>query len=120
MARKLSDVLVEARYYLQDTYEPYRQSDAELEMYLQDAFGHMYLLRPDIFPATDPPCGDPIPTWASLDEDFPLSGQWFRAAALHVAGAAELKDDEHVSNGKAAEFFARSEHSLGIGMGAEQ
>ncbi len=114
MARKLSDVLLEARFFIQDTVVPYRQSDDELEMYLKDGFGVMYTQRPDIFPSGDDGCLSAIPEWEDLTEDFPLGMQWFRALAFYVAASAEIKDDEHVDNGRAAYLYAQADKLMGV------
>lgn len=120
MARTLANVLLEARYFIQDQVAPYRQSDEELEMYLKDAFGVMYTKRPDIFPP--PTDGDGcssagVPEWDDLTEEFPLGNQWFRAAAYFVAASAEIKDEEHSSEGKAAFMFAQADKLMGISHG---
>lgn len=114
MSRTLADVLTEARFFIQDQVDPYRQPDEELEMYLKDAFGVMYSKRPDIFPPSDDGCSGSVPTWSSLDEEFPLGVQWFRAMAFYVAASAEIKDDEHVSSGKADYLFAQADKLMGI------
>lgn len=109
----LQDVITRARHYLQDVVPPLRQEDAELELYLEDAFGEMYRTRPDIFPAGTDPCAVPIPTWTDLTEPFPLNLQWLNACALFVAGHALLKDDEHTENAHSGQILSLAFRAMG-------
>jgi len=95
-----ADVITRARHYLQDVIAPLRHTDAELELYLEDGLGEMYRLRPDAFPSTG--CTSSVPTWDDLSDTFPLGTQWVGPLAHWVAGNAELKDDPHATDGKAA------------------
>ena len=111
----LQDVITRARHYLQDVVAPLRQEDAELELYLHDAFGDLYKVRPDIFPTGDDPCAVPIPTWTDLTDAFPLNGQWLSTCALLVAGHAMLKDDEHTDSAQSNMMFSQAYRTMGIG-----
>ena len=97
-----ADVLTRARYYIQDVIPPLRQTDAELKLYLEDAIGEMFRMRPDAFPSNG--CTEPDITF-DLSDTFPYATRWLAPLAYWVAGSAELKDDSHVETGKAVAFI---------------
>jgi len=49
MAVSVSKVIAEVRDYVQDTEQPYRYSDADMLLYVNDGLQQMAVLRPDLF-----------------------------------------------------------------------
>lgn len=49
MAVDIQDVIREVRDYVQDTQEPYRYSDPDMLMYVNNGLKQMAVLRPDLF-----------------------------------------------------------------------
>jgi hypothetical protein len=109
-----ADVITRARHFLQDVVSPVRNTDAELELYLADGLGEMYRLRPDIFPSAG--CDDPVPTWVTTADTFPLDSRWILPLAYFVAGNAELKDDPHATDGKAAALLSLAQRAWGVAL----
>lgn len=100
-----SDYIVYARELLQDTKDtPYRYSDNSLYRNLEVGFQEMRKLRPDLLLNTDTPDvianGVPNPTLA-----IPVDEMYRMALVYYVVGVAQLRDDEEVTDQRAAAFL---------------
>lgn len=110
----IADVIDEARYYIQDTREPLRQDDDELLTYFRNGLAILYRYRPDVFVASSGgPC-EGVPELCRLSDPLPVSSEYSPALAYYVAASAELKDDEHVSSGRASYMFNLAYTTMGV------
>lgn len=108
----LSVLLETAREYLQDEMAgAYRYSDEDLV----EAYNNFVLLcrrvRPDFFVNV---FDQPLPryTVGDLAEQFIFPPQYFDAAAIFMAGNANLRDDQFTDDGRAQGFIARATAEL--------
>lgn len=115
MAKTVADVLTVARYYIQDVREPFRQTDAELQRYLEMGLAEMFRRRPDLF-ASDSVnwCDLNSPELCGLGDALPIADGYAPALAFWVAANAELKDDEHVDQGRSEFLFNMAYRSMQI------
>jgi len=104
MPRTIGDVVTEARSFIQDTIEPFRYTDADLVMYLNDALVEIRRLRPDFFIGS---LATPVViyTTAQLATNFPIDEQAIPACTYYVAGSASLRDDEHEIDNRTAQLL---------------
>jgi hypothetical protein len=107
--RKVSDVIIQARFALNDSVEPYRYTTPELVAHVNGAISEVRRVRPDIF---DGRYDEPLPYVSSEGEDFPLPDTLFMLVAYYVAGTAELKDDEHVEIQRASGLLTKFQTGL--------
>jgi hypothetical protein len=108
-----------ARVLLQDTLVPYRYPDADLINALNAGLLDARRLRPDLFlytPNDVPfytadndmlgiPENPPLPT--VLDEVVTIDQQYRMALVYFVAGQAQLRDEEEVTDARAAAFTTK-------------
>jgi hypothetical protein len=110
----LSDLVTEAREFLQDEVTPYRFSDARIYRIVNNAFGEAYRLRPDLFVGVS----YTIPHYTAADsaELFPLDTQYFPAFVDFVVGTIELADDEFAVDGRATAMLNIFQSRMGGGL----
>ena len=108
MAKKVNDVIKQARYILGDTAEQPRYTTDELVSHVTSCIGETKRIRPDMF---DGKQEDELPIVNESDE-FPLDILLFIPVVFYVAGMAELVDDEHVSSARAAGLMQQFKASL--------
>lgn len=108
----IAEVVLSARYLLQDTAVPYRFSDARLVGTFNGALRETFRLRPDLFLATS----YVIPSYTEADlaalTVFPLEDQWYNAVVEFIVGYTELSDDEFTLDGRAASLLAAYKRQL--------
>lgn len=105
----VSTVVTNARGILQDTdSDSYRYTQAELVSYLNEAIQELRRLRPDFFVGS---FNTSLPSYAEADiaAGTEVDVEDFLAPALvnYVAGRAQLRDDEFVSDGRAVALINR-------------
>jgi len=104
MAYILQDVLDRARFPLNDD-DADRYPDARLMPVVKGAFETAFRKRPDLFFAllTDVP---PLDFSAMVvGEPFPLPDEYLQVIADYVTARAEGVDDEHMSTGRARNYY---------------
>ena len=97
MAKKIRDVVAQARYILGDSSEPYRYTEEELVIHANNATSEARRIRPDMFDGTH----DLTLEDGDIDSPVALSANYFVPLVFYVAGMAELGDDEHANSGRA-------------------
>lgn len=109
----IADAITQARQLIQDSRDPYRNSDSKLIGYFNSAVMSAYNLRPDLFlvPDTTGATWNELTLYTSNDiadgTGFPVSSQYFPAFVEYVAGYVGAGDDEFVLDGRAALLLSR-------------
>lgn len=100
-----------ARELLQDEKDtPYRYSDASLVRALSLALPEAKRLRPDLF------LNQTIPTFAAKDATVVPMDEIYRTALVYyMCGIAQLRDDEEVTDQRAAAFLGMFQAKLVAG-----
>jgi hypothetical protein len=112
----VADYILEARVLLQDTVPPYRYPDDDLVTGINLAMAEIDRLRPDIFldakyTTSNPPRSllsvPTPPTYSSAAEAtvVPLPPQYKVSVIYYIAGNAQLRDTEDVTDKRASEFL---------------
>lgn len=97
MTRTVADAIASARVTLNDAdASAYRVSDAALVGFATDALNAVRNLRPDLF------LGNWGPLAATAGGSIPLDDQFYRPVVDYMIGRAEMTDDEHVIDQRAA------------------
>lgn len=100
MTRTVADAIASARVTLNDndgsSATSYRTADATLVGFATDALNAIRNLRPDLF------LGNWGPLVATAGGSIPLDDQFFRPVVDYMIGRAEMTDDEHVIDQRAA------------------
>jgi hypothetical protein len=119
VARLISDLILEARAYIQDTDGSDRYSDADLVTYANDAMAEVMRIRPDYYYTLATAAGGydgyEVPQYTTSNmtsEEFPLSQQAYTATAYFIAGSAALRDDEHTVDARATALLGLFEQKL--------
>lgn len=110
MSKSIDDAVSEARAMVNDSNEPFRNTQSLLVAYLNSALLALYNIRPDAF------IGDftqgiistvEPPTYTSADlgllpaTDFPVDDrQFFNPVVAYMAGRVELADDEYTADSR--------------------
>lgn len=98
--RTLGMCVSEVRGQLNDTVVPYRVSDADLYIYLNDALLQARRFRPDLF-VMGFTGGLPLYLPANAGLPFPVAEEYFPAFVQYVVASAETRNDTYVTEGKA-------------------
>lgn len=107
----LSDLVTEAREFLQDEVTPYRFSDDRIYRIINNAFAEAYRIRPDIFIGVN--FIIPMYTPADSATDFPLDRRYFPAFVDFVVATIEMADDEFTVDGRASTMLNIFQARLG-------
>jgi hypothetical protein len=119
MTWKLDTAVSTVRDLLQDTQDPYRNTDAKVVSALNIALVEARKLRPDLF----------IPNLASYtppglitddignDVDLPIDPMYSTAVVEYVTGFLSMEDDEFAVGGRAVTLLNRFAQKL-VGKGA--
>jgi len=110
MSKKVSDVIKQARYILNDEARPHRYTELELVSHVNNCVSEVKRIRPDYFEGAQ---DNDLPILVSTDL-LPIDSLLFNPIVFYTAGMAELADDEHVNSGRAAgvlQGFYRSMNS---------
>lgn len=105
----VADYLSEARVLLQDKGTPARYSDDELVSALNISLFEAKRVRPDLF------IGITIPTYSAASPNTAVTAvnEIYRLAHLNfIIGHAQLRDDEAVTDQRAAAFLTVFESKL--------
>lgn len=102
MLDTVNDYVAFARELLQDEVaSPYRYSDVSLVRSLSGAFPEAKKLRPDLFITT------PLQTFTVNDATAVTFDPMYRMALVYyMAGIIQLRDDEEVTDQRAAAFLS--------------
>lgn len=92
-----------ARVLLQDTLEPFRYPTANLIENLNVGLLDARRLRPDLFLYTS----TDVPSYSATSETVDIDQQYRMALVYFVAGHAQLRDEEDVTDARAAVFIDR-------------
>lgn len=92
-----------ARVLLQDTLEPFRYPTADLINNLNAGLLDARRLRPDLFLYTP----TDVPSYSATSEIVDIDQQYRMALVYYVAGQAQLRDEEDVTDARAAAFIDR-------------
>ena len=117
----VADAITQSRQIIQDTREPYRNSDTKLIGYFNNAILDAFNLRPDVFLVS----GETGAAWkeptlytaADIADGtaFPVPSQFFAAFVEYVAGYVGTGDDEFVLDQRAGILLTRFTQKLKIG-----
>ena len=100
----VAKVTAYARVLLQDTLEPYRYPDADLLAALNTGLMDARRLRPDLFLSSP----KVTPSYEIVDNTVIAIDQQYRMALVYfVIGQAQLRDEEDVTDARAASFLAK-------------
>lgn len=107
----VSDYVTQARVLLKDTVaSPYRYSDDELVTSLNAAIPEAKLKRPDLF------ITNTIQTFTANDSTVVTFDPMYRMALVfYMVGFAQLRDDEEVTDQRAAAFISMFNQKLSAG-----
>jgi hypothetical protein len=92
-----------SRVLLQDTLEPYRYPTASLIDNLNVALLDARRLRPDLFLYTS----TDVPSYSATSEIVDIDQQYRMALVYYVAGTAQMRDEEDVTDARAMLFMQK-------------
>ena len=92
-----------ARVFLQDIIEPYRYPTADLISALNNGLMDARRLRPDLFLYTP----TEVPSYSATSETIDIDQQYRMALVYYIVGQAQFRDEEDVSDARAASFLAQ-------------
>jgi hypothetical protein len=92
-----------ARVLLQDTLAPYRYPTADLIANLNISLLDARRLRPDLFLYSS----TEVPFYSVTSEVVDIDQQYRMALVYFVAGHAQLRDEEEVTDARAAAFISK-------------
>lgn len=95
----VADYIDSARLILQDQVEPYRYEPASLILALNAGLLETFRLRPDFFLGIDPP------QYSATDQTVNYPMAYRMALVYYMAGHAQVRDDEDVTDSRAAGFM---------------
>lgn len=102
----VGDYINETRVLLQDLYDPYRYSDAELVSGLNIAMLEARRLRADLFlPVFDIPYLSP--GTINLTAKVAMDPMYRPAIVYYMVGRAQLRDDESTTDQRSAAFLQK-------------
>lgn len=101
MPRTISQLAAAVREVIQDRYTPFRYSNSELAISVNEGMAEARRLRPDLFLGALS-AGLPYYTANDFAEALPLPDEYFSAMVSYVAGRTNLRDDEFSADGRAA------------------
>lgn len=107
MAYTVQQLLDRARLPLNDP-DKVRLTDTELLTYANDAFLRIRKKRPDLFLGM----WNILPAELAVTAYFPVSDEYMPIIADYITARAEMKDDEHIGDGRAAGFVKLFEDGL--------
>jgi len=92
-----------SRVLLQDTLEPFRYPTADLINELNAGLLDARRLRPDLFLYTS----TDVPSYSATSEIVDIDQQYRMALVYFIAGQAQLRDEEDVTDVRAIAFISR-------------
>lgn len=101
MARTFAQVVQTTRELLQDRYAPFRFSNGDLMLSINEGLSEARRMRPDLF-IDSLTTEIPFYTAANFLQNIPLPDEYFAAFVSYVAGRTNLRDDEFSADGRAA------------------
>jgi hypothetical protein len=111
MARTFAQAVQTTREILQDRYAPFRYSNGDLMLSINEGISEARRLRPDLF-IDSLTTEIPFYTVTSFSENIPLPDEYFSAFVSYVAGRTNLRDDEFSADGRAAVLITTFAESL--------
>ena len=107
MAYTMQELLDFARLPLNDA-DAVRYPDSELLSYANSAILRVRKKRPDLFLGQ----WAVLPSGLAVTDYFPVSDEYFPVVAEYITARAEIKEDEHIGDGRSAAFTALFENGL--------
>lgn len=105
MAKTVGDLMSEVHVLLQDLIPDYRYSEADIAIYLGDAFLEIRRVRPDLVRAffrSDYPTFDA--TTAGKATIIPIDPMFYTAVRDYVLSMLQLRDDENNQDARSMAF----------------
>ncbi len=103
MPKTIQNILTETRFLLQDSVEPYRNTDVAILDIINSAMYELKRVRPDVWLGS---YGAPLPQYTDtaidLAQEVPFDQLFFRPFIYYIVGSIELQDDEFAVDGRAA------------------
>lgn len=107
MSYTVQQLLDKARLPLNDPGKV-RLPDTELLSYANDAFLRVRKKRPDLFLGL----WSALPSELAVTDYFPVAAEYIPVVADYITARAEIKEDEHIGDGRSAAFMALFESGL--------